>query len=300
MEDKLAAFAQYQQIILGRASHTIKAYHRDLKGFYDFLAGVGNIKNWAGVDKNHIRAYLFELKARCVNSSLARSLSAIKTFLGWLVTEGEIPHNPADLVSRPKRAQIKPRFLTVDEAFALMEAPKGHEPLALRDKALWELLYSSGLRVGELVNLTLSDVTAEPPQVMIRQGKGHKDRLVPLGALALEALKNWLLVRDLLITPKNRNNFLFLGLRGGKLNDRVVRRSLSNYLKSLGVTDLSPHGLRHTFATHLLEAGADLRAIQEMLGHASLATTQKYTHLNLDHLRKVYDEAHPRAWSEGK
>lgn len=302
MDTDLKAFADYQRAVKGRSANTVKAYRADLRELAVFLTGSGRAASWEQVDKTDLRAYLFHLKARRANVSLARALSAASSFFAWLVQEGRLEANPAELVARPKAARKTPRFLTVDEAFALLDGPAPppqREELALRDKALWELIYSSGLRVSEAANLKIEDIDWRTPQVMVRQGKGGHDRLTPLGHTALRALEAWLAVRGRLARPGDRARYLFLGRRGGRLNDRVIRRALEGRLRALGLAGrgLGPHSLRHSFATHLLESGADLRSIQEMLGHASLATTQRYTHLNLDYLRKVYDAAHPRAWA---
>jgi integrase/recombinase XerC len=215
------------------------------------------------------------------------------------VREGFLAGNPAREVEAPKFPKKKPRFLNVDEAFALMAAPDAESPQGLRDRAALELAYSSGLRASELVGLDLADL--DLTQGFVRaKGKGRKERQVPVGRKAITALGAYLAIRNQLENPKAKaGSALFLGNRGGRLSDRVLRRTLAQLGLELELADgLSPHGLRHSFATHMLEAGADIRSIQEMLGHASLSTTQKYTHLNLDHLRAVYDQAHPRAHAD--
>ena len=185
----------------------------------------------------------------------------------------------------------------MDEAFALVEEPDQEDIIGLRDRAAFELAYSSGLRIGELIGLNLTDLDLSEGQARVT-GKGKKQRLVPVGSKALAALKEYLAVRPLLAEKKASpgQEALFLGARGGRLDPRVLRRQMERLITRINLeTGVSPHTLRHTFATHLLEAGADIRSIQELLGHESLSTTQKYTHLNLDRLRRVYDQAHPRA-----
>jgi site-specific recombinase XerD len=325
-----------------------------------------------------IRAFSFKLRGQRDNVSIARALSALRTFYEWLIAIGLLSHNPALTVKRPKTALKTPLFLTPTEALNLLEEAPGPRPvkaqvekkpgssptvanqtarqaraknpspeagtpkndlnqelqspapqkagvdpgrkaevgldhkaavaegpdlqtaetnpvLLARDQAILELLYSSGLRVGELVALDLSDLNLSDRGVFVRRGKGAKDRLVPMGAPAATALRAWLKIRPSLVGPKTPATALFLGSRGGRLGDREVRRLLDRRLKLAGLDErYHPHSLRHSFATHLLAAGADLAAIQEMLGHKSLDATQRYAHLDLAALRKAY-KAHPRA-----
>jgi integrase/recombinase XerC len=253
--------------------------------------------------KAEIRAYLFELKGRgLANTSLGRALAGLRAFYRWRLKEGEGEYNPAAQVAGPKTAGRQALFLTEREMEILLDqeaAGGGGDPLARRDQALLELTYSAGLRVGELVALDLDDLDMDRRVARVRQGKGAKDRLAVFGEPAAEAVADYLAVRGGLAGPE-ADRALFLGRRGRRLSDREVRRVLAARLARAGLDGaFSPHSLRHSFATHMLSAGADLKAIGEMLGHSSLAATQRYTHLDLQRLRRVYRSAHPRARNEG-
>lgn len=295
-------FGKYLEAVLGRSAHTVKAYGNEVRDFARFLEERGQSLIEAG--KTEIRAFLFELKGRGLdNASISRALSSLRAFYRWLVREGQLDRNPAASVIGPKRPKKQGLFLTERETEILLDededpGPERDQVLAGRDQAVFELVYSTGLRVGELVALDLDAVDLKNLTVLVRQGKGGKDRLVPFGRPAAEALRAWLELRPEFLDPKKDDGrrALFLGRRGGRLNDREVRRVLEARLNNRGLDRrYSPHSLRHSFATHLLSAGADLKAIQEMLGHSSLATTERYTHLDLDRLRTVYRQAHPRA-----
>ena len=300
MEDTVDRFEKYLEAALGRSPHTVKAYGSEVREYLNFLKARG--REICSANKADIRAFLFELKGRgLTNVSLSRALSSLRAFYRWQVKEGNMDHNPAASVVGPKLPKKQSLFLTELEAQSLLdqEPERGNrstEAERLRDQAVFELVYSSGLRVGELVGLDLGDVNLSSFAIMVRQGKGGKDRLVPFGAPAAEALQSWLAARPGLVRAQSKTKALFLGRRGGRLNDRQVRRVLDARLTERGLDSrFSPHSLRHSFATHLLAAGADLKAIQEMLGHSSLATTERYTHLDLERLRRVYRQAHPRA-----
>ena len=298
MEETVASFEKYLGA-LGRSAHTVRAYGSEVRDFAGFLDGRSRSLTEAG--KMEIRAYLFELKGRGLNNaSISRSLSSLRAFYRWLVREGVLDHNPAASVVGPKQSKKQALFLTERETETLLEPdeekPENDDPLARRDQAVFELIYSAGLRVGELVRLNMNDIDFKGAAIMVRRGKGGKDRLVPFGQPAAETLTAWLAVRGGLVDPEVSGEALFLGRRGKRLGDREVRRVLEARLQVRGLDGhYSPHSLRHSFATHLLSAGADLKAIQEMLGHSSLATTERYTHLDLERLRRVYREAHPRA-----
>jgi integrase/recombinase XerC len=294
-EAVIEAFSDYLSVIRGRAENTVRAYGRDLREFLRFAAKERGVKRLEEIRKTDVRAYLFHLHGRNQNVSLARKLSTLRTFFRYLIREGWVKANPALDVATPRLPKKQPAFLSVDEAFALMVAPGKEGPDALRDQAALELLYSSGLRIGELVGLDLADLDLEQSLVRVT-GKGGRQRILPVGSKAMSALRDYLRLRSQAGEPSQPA--LFLGRRGGRLNDRVFRRRFNGYIMKLGLaTGLSPHALRHTFATHMLEGGADVRTVQELLGHVSLSTTQKYTHVNLTQLMKAYDAAHPRAKS---
>ena len=287
--------------VRGRSPRTVRAYQRELKAFDGFLAGRGGDLATAG--KVEIRAFIFALKGRgLANTSLGRALAALRAFYRWRIKEGEGEYNPAAQVAGPKTTARQALFLTEREMEILL-APKAEDeagdPLALRNQALLELAYSAGLRVGELVGLDQSDLDMGRLVALVRQGKGAKDRLAPFGQPAAKALADYMAVRGLLAASEEEPA-LFLGRRGRRLGDREVRRVLAVRLARADLDGaFSPHSLRHSCATHLLSAGADLKSIGEMLGHSSLAATQRYTHLDLAQLRRVYREAHPRARATG-
>jgi integrase/recombinase XerC len=280
----------------GVSRHTERSYLSDLEQFADFIGK----KTLDEVDHKTLREFMAHLmKLKIKKASMARKLSAIRSYYKYLNREGVLSGNPARLVSTPRREKRLPAVLTADDAQRLMEAPceKKHEyPGTLqRDRAVLETLYSTGIRANELIGMNRDDISVGDGLVRIR-GKGRKERIVPIGHRALDAIKEYLAGK----TGNFDDLAVFTGPSGKRLTARTVQRILENYRKKLGLAQkASPHTLRHSFATHLLESGADLRAIQELLGHASLSTTQRYTHLNLDSLMDVYDRAHPRARKPG-
>jgi integrase/recombinase XerC len=248
------------------------------------------------VDRWTLRKYLSSLHRKNKKSSIARKISTLRTFFKYLVREELVTANPAKSVSTPKREKPLPSTLTVDEAFRLVESPSEEEGQQARDRAILELLYSSGIRVSELVGLNLGQLDLELGIVKV-MGKGRKERIVPVGSKAIEAVNAYLEERGTV----NGEDALFINSRGGRLTARSVGRLVKTYTKRSGIfRKISPHSLRHTFATHLLDSGADIREIQEMLGHASLSTTQRYTHLTMGKLMEVYDKAHPRSFKNRK
>ena len=275
--------------------HTVTAYRNDLEQFLRFLA-VGASPPSHPDEVNHLdlRRFLAHLHGDLKKSSIGRKLAAVQAFFRYLLREGVVAKNPAELVSAPKKEQKAPYHLTIDEITALVEVPREATLLSLRDRAILEVLYSCGIRLSELTGLRVQDIDREGRLVRVL-GKGNKERIVPLGRQAASAVASYLEERR---DPPGEAPFL-LNARGGKLTGRSVARIVDMYLIKLAtMKKVSPHTLRHTFATHLLEGGADLRAIQELLGHASLSTTQKYTHVSIDRLMEVYDKAHPRAHHE--
>jgi len=286
--------------------HTLRAYQGDLERFVDFLARdfLSRPPNELApddVDRLAVRSFVAALaRAGLARTSQGRALSAVRGLFRYAVREGAVAANPARAVKTPKAARTLPRHLRPGEIEALVEAPDTSEPLGRRDRALLELLYATGLRVGELVSLDWPDLDLGA-QVLRVLGKGGKERMVPFGRAAAEALRAWLAdwaeVRaEAGADADPEAEPVFLNHRGGRLTERSVRRRLDRYVPAAALAaGVHPHTLRHTFATHLLEAGADLRSIQELLGHASLSTTQRYTHLDVERLLNVYRESHPKA-----
>lgn len=272
--------------------HTVSAYRHDLSALLDYCARE-NVASFADVDSYVVRRFAAESHRRGLSArSVARRLSAVRTFLAYLVETGELRSNPAVHVQAPRPSKRLPKTLDADQVASLL-AISGDDFLTLRDRAMLELFYSSGLRLAELVNLNLGDVDEQDRTVRVT-GKGSKDRVVPVGKKALAALHDWLEVRPEVATLGERA--LFLSRRGRRVSHRSVQVRLNHWAKVQGApTRVHPHMLRHSFATHLLESSGNLRAVQEMLGHASLSTTQVYTHLDFQHLATVYDKAHPRA-----
>ena len=285
-----------------RASpETLRAYEKDLLTFHEFLSrdflgkDPGEVRP-AEVDSLAVRSFLAHLtRGGLSKRSQARTLSAVRSLFRFACREGTLAANPAQAVRTPKFASRLPRHLRPGEVEALVEAPKGSAPLERRDRAILELLYAAGLRVGELVSLDWGDIDVSARTLRV-MGKGGKERMVPFGRTAQEALKAWREVCDQVRDPNVEGDPVFLGSKGRRIHDRVVRLLVDRWVGQASVAaGVHPHTLRHTFATHLLEGGADLRSIQELLGHASLSTTQKYTHLEVERLLSVYREAHPRA-----
>jgi integrase/recombinase XerC len=296
MQALLEQFERHLSVERNVSPHTLLAYRRDLAGFLAFLrtdlkweeSGAALVQR---IDQIALRRYLAALYKRCRRTTIGRKLSAIRTFCGFLVREGVLAVNPGELVGTPRAEKYLPKTLTVDEAYTLLEQDPGSELLDLRDWAMLETLYSCGLRVSELTGLNVASL--DLAQALVRVvGKGRKERIVPVGRKALQALAQYLDARG----PVTDDSPLFVNYRGGRLTPRSVQRQLKTKLLQAGILkEATPHALRHSFATHLLDGGADLRAIQELLGHASLSTTQKYTQVSIEHLTLVYDKAHPRS-----
>lgn len=285
------------------SEHTVSGYQRDLRDFIVFLGESSKIED---VNADAIRSFVASLFGKNSGTTVARKLSAMRTFFRFARRRGDLKGDPLAVVSTPKTGHHIPVFLTVDETFALLESPTKKDRFMLRDRAILEMLYSTGMRVSELVSRDLTDLDFDEEMVSVR-GKGDKERLVPVGSPAIEAVRSWLPQREQLLAERaKRGKFvagdekpLFLNARGGRLTSRSVERFVKSYGERAGIIQVvTPHALRHSFATHLLEMGADLRSVQELLGHSSLSTTQRYTHLTLEHLTEVYDKAHPLARSE--
>lgn len=293
MNAEIAAFLRGLEGERGVSPHTLSAYRRDVTRFARFLGQEGVI-SWGAVTTTIARRYVASLDGRLARSAIARNLSALRTFFRFLYREGRVSHNPFGLVTAPRRRPRLPKVLTPDEVAAVLSAPDTSTPAGLRDRALLELLYATGLRVGELVSLRLTDLTtADEIRVL---GKGRRERIVLVGEAAQEALIRYLDEGRPALVRGRDGGALFVNSRGGPLTDRGVRVLLDRCIRRTALgRRVSPHVLRHTFATHLLDGGADLRSVQELLGHVNLSTTQIYTHVSRDWLKRVYDRAHPRA-----
>jgi integrase/recombinase XerC len=291
MKGHIDNFLRYLDLQKGASAHTLRAYKRDLEEFAEFV-----MKGPEEVEMIDVRGFVArQIKNGLSKTTAGRRLAAIRSFLKYLLREGYIKANPAKLVSTPKAPKLLPKFLSVDETFSLIEQPRGIGFMRARDRAILELLYSSGLRVSEIAGLTLEDINTKEGLVKVK-GKGKKERILPVGSKAVDAIKSYLVEKMLL---KRRNKAVFLNRRGEKLSDRGIRRIVVKYARQTGISgNIGPHTIRHTFASHLLQSGADLRVIQELLGHASLSTTQKYTHLDITHLMDIYDKAHPLSSKE--
>ena len=280
------------------SKETLRAYESDLAQFRALLIDRHGDPppGPEAIDTLSIRGFVASLhKAGLAKSSIGRKLSAVRSFLKHGVRLGVIDASPAEGIPTPKQPKLLPKNLTVDEVFGLLDRITGDDLAARRDRALLELLYATGLRVGELAMLDLDDVDHAGGLVRV-MGKGNKERIVPFGSKANASLLAWLSASEPLRRNRGHDSALFLNLRGTRLTDRSVRRILDRRMREAAIAaHISPHALRHTFATHMLGAGADLRAIQELLGHASLSTTQRYTHVGVESLMEVYDKAHPRA-----
>jgi integrase/recombinase XerC len=305
LAELIDSFIDYLRSQKGYSDHTVKNYQVDLDHFLKFLA---NREESAGkkeiapelesIDFLVIREYLGRLYGRYKRTTIARKLSAIRSFFYFLERKGLVQGNPAADISSPKQGRYIPTHLPVDEMFRLLEGPDRAKPLGLRDLAILEVLNSCGIRVSELSGLNLSGIDSDQRLVKV-VGKGNKERIVPIGRKALRAIQDYVeatlpLRKKAVRDPQDEP--LFINFRGGRLTTRSIGRIVKKYASQCGLMgEITPHSLRHTFATHLLDGGADLRSVQELLGHVSLSTTQKYTHVSLEKLMEVYDKAHPRS-----
>jgi integrase/recombinase XerC len=308
MEKDIDDFAVYLEIQKNLSFHTRQAYIADIHQFLTYMKTVGSGARSpvsavstlsADVDHIQIRGFMRSLYlAKLKRVSIARKLAALRAFFKYLLREGRIHVNPAQLVQSPTPEKHIPGILSVDELITVLNAPVPETPLALREKAIMELFYSAGIRLSELAGLNMEDINYTQGLIKIR-GKGRKERIVPIGGPALKAMQGYLDKRTEPLTSsssENRVTPLFLNTAGKRLTARSVARVVNQSIKRSGINrKVSPHALRHSFATHMMDAGADLRAIQELLGHESLSTTQKYTAVSISRLMEVYDKAHPRA-----
>lgn len=300
MTNQINRFLDHLRYERNYSHHTLDSYRRDLLQFLAYLTRQGKEKiSPQQIDHISIRDFLGHLHQKGnAKTSIARKLAAVRSFFRYLYKEGSIDPNPARLVRTPRLPDRKPRFLSVAEVETLLALPDSDTDRGIRDRAILELLYASGLRVSELVGLNVEDVS--PAQRLLKvRGKGKKERLVPFGKKAEEALGLYLPRRAALLRRQRTSRepgALFLNLRGSRITARSVQRNLNDYVRNGALLlQVHPHLFRHSFATHLLNRGADLRSIQELLGHESLSTTQKYTHLSIEELMKVYRRSHPKA-----
>lgn len=300
MESAIRAYLRHLRLDVNSSTETLRAYGSDLGEFASFLAkeiGGGREVAPKQVDRLAVRAFLGDLHRRqAKRSTVARKLAAIRSLFRYLKRQGKLSTNPAASVATPRQEKRLPKQLSVLEVQHLVEIADDSAPLGARDRAILELLYASGVRVSELTGLDLDDLDLGDGMMRVL-GKGRKERMVPIGSKAIAALRVYLRRRaDLEPRRGTGGDALFLNFRGTRLNVRSVRRIVDRYIRQCAILrKVSPHTLRHSFATHLLDAGADLRSIQELLGHVSLSTTQKYTHVSTERLLRTYGKAHPRA-----
>jgi integrase/recombinase XerC len=299
MQEVFTKYLNYLQVERNASPYTVRNYTTDLLGFFHFLQE-RNLDSLKEVDRIVLRDYLsYLMKLGYVRASIARKVSAIRSFYRYLLREEIIATNPLATTASPKLDKRLPSFLTIDEAKRLVEAPDLTTPQGQRDRAFLELLYASGLRVSELANLNLEQITLDTREIRV-WGKGAKERMVLMGEPAARALLTYLTQGRLALLGNRKTNAVFLNRSGGRLSERSVQSILQEYANQVGLGKrVHPHMVRHTFATHLLDGGADLRVVQELLGHASLSSTQIYTHVSQAQARKIYLAAHPLA-QEGK
>jgi integrase/recombinase XerD len=295
LEPALDLFLAHVRVEKGLSENTVEAYGRDLRRYLDHLDAQG-ISAWERVGRTEVQGHLSELVRRGLSPrSQARALSAIRSLHGLLVAERLAPVDATDELDAPRPGRRLPGLLSHDEVDRLLGAVDPRTPAGRRDRAMLELLYATGLRVSELVSLRLNDVNLET-RVLIARGKGDKERLVPVGAPAVEAVKAYLVTARERLLRGRRSKDLFVTPRGGRMTRQGFAKILDRQARRAGIRRrISPHKLRHSFATHLLEGGADLRAVQEMLGHADVSTTQIYTHVDRSHVKRLYERFHPRA-----
>jgi tyrosine recombinase XerC len=289
--DDFLAYLKYEK---NSSVHTISSYRGDLAQLADYLEE----KKVAlrGIDNIVLRGFLASLyQKNQKKTTIGRKLAAVRSFFQFCLKKRWLDDNPAKIVATPRQEKNVPSFLSEEEMAAFLELPRSSRPLDLRDRAILELLYATGIRVSELVGINLEEISFEERLIRVR-GKGKKERLIPFGRKAEESLAPYLMARAVLVKGRGGENALFLNYRGDRLTPRSVERMVDKYIHLTAINrKVSPHSLRHSFASHLLGRGADLRVIQELLGHSSLATTQKYTHLDLKQLLNVYRKSHPRS-----
>ncbi len=294
MEAYLEAFIDYLKVEKGLAANSIYSYNGDLKKYATYLKENG-LENPKKINRKDITDFLFMLRKKVSPNSIARTLSTIKSFHKFLLREKITPSDPADLVDAPKLEKKIPNFLSFDEVTKILKAPNLKKPQGIRERAILELMYATGLRVSELVKLKRSDINLDVGFIKCK-GKGSKERIVPLGKIAENFLQKYLNEARAKLAGKKESVYIFLAQGGRPISRQSVWKMIKKIVRKAGIKKkVSPHTLRHSFATHLLERGADLRSVQEMLGHASITTTQIYTHVNQKRLKTIHSKYHPRA-----
>lgn len=294
LHTEIKEFLSYLESVKQYSPHTLKSYERDLKKLSDYLSAQ-DIKNWKIVKEHDLRTFINSERRRGLSPrSIQRVLSSCRTFFEHLLIEGLIQLSPAQNVSSPKLAQLLPKAMDADLVQRLLDfKPKGM--IEIRDKALAELLYSSGLRLSEVCQLEVQDLDLKERTCRVL-GKGNKTRIVPVGKKAIQAIRDWMIYRsELKASKETSTDAIFLNNKGNRISARSIQLRLEKLCLQRGIPGINPHMLRHSFASHVLESSGDLRAVQEMLGHSDIGTTQIYTKLDFQHLSKVYDRAHPRA-----
>jgi integrase/recombinase XerD len=301
VKEDINSFLNYLAVEKGFSENTLSAYHNDLYQLANFVEGeaarCGSVPSWAGFSRQWMLSYLLNLKERgYAATTVARKVAAAKSFFSFMVAEGNIKDNPTQNVGSPRVGKSLPKPISYSQAMLLLEQPaKLSTPEAKRDKAMLELLYASGMRVSELMSLNLGSVDTEGGSVRCF-GKGHKERVIPIAPRAALTIKEYLQEARPHLVHNDAEKALFLNRRGERLTRQGFWQILKGYAKSAELdAEISPHTLRHSFATHMLSGGADLRSVQELLGHANISTTQVYTHLTTEHIRRSYEKSHPRA-----
>jgi integrase/recombinase XerD len=301
VKEDINSFLNYLAVEKGFSENTLSAYHNDLYQLANFVDGeaarCGSVPSWASFSRQGMLSYLLNLKERgYAATTVARKVAAAKSFFSFMVAEGNIKDNPTQNVGSPKVGKSLPKPISYSQAMLLLEQPaKLSTPDAKRDKAMLELLYASGMRVSELMSLNLDSVDTEGGSVRCF-GKGHKERVIPIAPRAALTIKEYLQEARPHLVHNDAEKALFLNRRGERLTRQGFWQILKGYAKSAELdTEITPHTLRHSFATHMLSGGADLRSVQELLGHANISTTQVYTHLTTEHIRRSYEKSHPRA-----
>lgn len=302
MRTTVNAFLRHLHVERNASELTLKSYAEDFESFYDYLnERVGGVPDAVGVTTGILRGYVAYLhECQYARTTIARRLACLRSFFRYATREGITESNPAQALRTPRVGRKLPHFLTTEQVATLLEAPPANDPMGLRDRAILETMYSAGLRVAELVALNVASWDREA-NILRVMGKGRKERIAAVGRYAAAALEKWLAVRvaSSNVAPEHRDA-LFLNRFGERLTTRSIGRMLEKHLKATGLNRLTtPHTLRHSFATHLLDGGADLRAVQELLGHKSLTTTQIYTHVSTRRMRETYEHAHPHSATSG-